>query len=160
MPETKKEDKVNNIPEYGFIGAYFTDLSAEAFKDAKDERDHFFRFLDMLCLISIYQNENLPEEALDRVGTLLNDADLMMALEPHGKLNTRPVSAPVAKRTSLGHPGVCPLARRPGRRHNRPSASPCPCALRGHCLPAARLAQQLAAGEHSRDALHSPDRRR
>ncbi len=90
MPETKKEDKVNNIPEYGFIGAYFTDLSAEAFKDAKDERDHFFRFLDMLCLISIYQNENLPEEALDRVGTLLNDADLMMALEPH---EVKPFSA-------------------------------------------------------------------
>ena len=85
MPETKNEEKINKIPEYGFIGAYFKDLDLDAFKDAQDEREHYFQFIDMLCLISIYQNENLPEEALDRIGTLLNDADLMMALEPHEK---------------------------------------------------------------------------
>ncbi len=71
--------------EYSFTDAYFTDPGEEPFESAKDERETYLRFIDMLCLISVYQNENAPDEAVDRVGTLLRDVDLMKALEPHEK---------------------------------------------------------------------------
>ena len=72
--------------EYGFTDAYFTDPGEEPFASAQEERETYLRFIDMLCMISIYQNENKPEEAVDRVGTLLRDVDLMKALEPHDKV--------------------------------------------------------------------------
>ena len=71
--------------EYGFTDAYFTDPGEEPFENAQEERETYLRFIDMLCMISIYQNENKPDEAVDRVGTLLRDVDLMKALEPHEK---------------------------------------------------------------------------
>ncbi len=86
--EKEAKDVKENITsgrnaDYGFIREYFPDLDDSPYKDAKDEREHYMRFLDMLCMISIYQNEQRPEEALDRVGTLLRDVDLVRALEPH-----------------------------------------------------------------------------
>lgn len=71
--------------EYGFTDAYFTDPGEEPFESAQEERETYLRFIDMLCMISVYQNENKPDEAVDRVGTLLRDVDLMKALEPHEK---------------------------------------------------------------------------
>ncbi len=93
MPNNKETDNTTEsekkasgkIPEYGFIAAYFSNPDEEPYEDARQERETFLRFIDMLCLISVYQNEQFPEEAMDRVGTLLNDVDLMRALEPHEK---------------------------------------------------------------------------
>ena len=64
---------------------YFPGLDTSAFTDKDEEKEYYLRFVDMLCLIQVDINENHPEVAVDRVGSILSDVALMQALEPHKK---------------------------------------------------------------------------
>ena len=65
------------------ITEYFPEISEAPFSGAKEERETLFRFLDMVCLLAVNQNDNAPEEGTDRIGAYFSDEGLMRALEPH-----------------------------------------------------------------------------
>ncbi len=71
------------MSETTIYDAFFPDSQEGPFTSLLEEREAFLRFLNMLCLMATDRNENLPEEAADRVGALLSDQELVMALEPH-----------------------------------------------------------------------------
>ena len=82
MDETIEKNKE---PDYGFIDAYFGDAAQGVFKDDKEESEEYLRFIDLLCMLEIYRNEQEPEMAVSRIGALPGDEELVRALEPHGK---------------------------------------------------------------------------
>lgn len=68
------------------IESYFPTRTDEPFSSAKDERNQFLKFVDMLCVISVWQAEHDQKEAASRVGACVSDADLMYAMEPHERV--------------------------------------------------------------------------
>ncbi len=64
------------------IKEYFGKPDKSPFTDMKQEREAYLKFLDMLCLLSVNQNEKEPERSSDRVGALLSDEVLVQAFEP------------------------------------------------------------------------------
>lgn len=69
----------------GIVKAYFGELSEQPFGDRKEEWQYWQKFLDMLCVTALFIKEQGCEESFHRVGAMLNDEELMKALEPHGK---------------------------------------------------------------------------
>lgn len=66
----------------GIIKAYFGQSTMEPFADAKEEWEVWQRFLDMLCVTLLYIKEEETDKSSFRVGCLLNDQEVMRALEP------------------------------------------------------------------------------
>ena len=62
--------------------AYFPALTEEPYQTREEEREHYLRFLDLLLVLSVFQNEKAPAEAKNRVGVLFPDAELMRSFEP------------------------------------------------------------------------------
>lgn len=67
---------------YGFLELYFPGLDETPFSSGEEQWKAWERFIDMLCMISIVMKEKEQPESLERIGCLLNDAELMKALEP------------------------------------------------------------------------------
>ncbi len=92
------------ILKQGLVAAYFPTKETSAFEDADEEKREYLKFIDMLCLTAIDINDNHPEIALDRVGSLMSDAELIRALEPHisseysGKHEVRMIYASLLRR--------------------------------------------------------------
>jgi len=78
MTEIKK-----NI--YGFMELYFPELEDELFASPREQWNAWERFVDMLCMISLVMKENRQPESLSRIGSLLNDEELIRTLEPVGE---------------------------------------------------------------------------
>ncbi len=68
---------------YEFLEEYENALPRMPMTTASEELSAWFAFLDMLCLIGIYQREQHPEELTDRIGAIPGDIALMGSLEPH-----------------------------------------------------------------------------
>ena len=68
---------------YEFLEEYENALPRMPMTTASEELSTWFAFLDMLCLIGIYQREQHPEELTDRIGAIPGDIALMRSLEPH-----------------------------------------------------------------------------
>lgn len=69
----------------GIVKAYFVECSKVPFADRMEEWQYWQRFLDMLCVTALFLKEQGCEESFQRVGGMLNDEELMKALEPHEK---------------------------------------------------------------------------
>ena len=69
----------------GIVKAYFGECSKVPFADRMEEWQYWQRFLDMLCVTALFLKEQGCEESFQRVGGMLNDEELMKALEPHEK---------------------------------------------------------------------------
>lgn len=78
----KRNEEAKTKDPYEFLETYEKPLSTVRLETKEDERHQWFLFLDMLCLISIYQREERPEELFDRIGAIPGDAALMGSLEP------------------------------------------------------------------------------
>ncbi|MCR5054121.1 MAG: ATP-binding protein [Lachnospiraceae bacterium] len=74
-----KKEEIN----YDFLNEYFPEITEEPFFDPEEEKEYFFRFVDMLCILAVFQNEEAPEDAIDRIGSMLPPDSLISALEPH-----------------------------------------------------------------------------
>ena len=72
---------------YGFINLYFPKLSEEKFETSNQQWSAWERFVDMLCMVSLVMKEETQPESLGRIGCLLNDLELVKALEPAGKVS-------------------------------------------------------------------------
>lgn len=77
-----KETEMEQDP-YEFLELYEKALPLMPVTTAEEELLAWFSFLDMLCLIGIYQREEHPEELVDRIGAYPGDVSLMLSLEPH-----------------------------------------------------------------------------
>ena len=75
MTEVKKDI-------YGFMELYFPKLKEEPYVSSKEQWSTWERFVDMLCMISLVMKENRQPESLLRIGSLLNDEELVRTLEP------------------------------------------------------------------------------
>lgn len=69
--------------DYDFLLPYEERLSDCSCRDDRETVSALLQFLDMLCLVSVYRNDELPDEALCRVGSLLSGTELVRAIEPH-----------------------------------------------------------------------------
>lgn len=67
---------------YDFMELYFPELEREPFVSSKEQWGAWERFVDMLCMISLVMKENRRPESLSRIGSLLNDEELVRTLEP------------------------------------------------------------------------------
>lgn len=74
-------------PNYEFIQTFFHGMTEEPYQSIEEERTYYFRFLDLLCMVAVYQNDEVPLEAVNRIGALLPDVDLIRALEPWKREN-------------------------------------------------------------------------
>ncbi len=70
----------------GIVKAYFGECSKMPFADRAEEWWYWQRFLDMLCVTAMFLKEQGREASLQRVGGMLNDEELMKALEPHEEI--------------------------------------------------------------------------
>lgn len=71
---------------YGFINLYFPKLTEEDFESPEQQWEAWERFVDMLCMVSLVMKEETQPESLQRIGCLLNDVELVRALEPSEKV--------------------------------------------------------------------------
>lgn len=78
MQETNQE-------VYGFLEVYFPELTAEPFTDEREQWEAWERFVDMLCMIALLIKEKSQPESFSRIGCLLDDEELIKALEPRPK---------------------------------------------------------------------------
>lgn len=67
------------------IKSYFPTKTDAPFPSAKEEREQFLTFVDLLCILSVQQAEHNRKHSASRVGALLSNEDLMYAIEPHDK---------------------------------------------------------------------------
>ncbi len=67
---------------YGFVDSYGKRMAVLSDSGGGSLRRAWLTFLDMLCLLCVYQSSERPMEAVDRVGCLFSDVDLVRALEP------------------------------------------------------------------------------
>lgn len=80
MSEQETESKQD---PYEFLEFYEQALPHMPVTTAEEELLAWLSFVDMLCLIGIYQREEHPEELVDRIGAIPGDVSLMLSLEPH-----------------------------------------------------------------------------
>ena len=83
--EDREEDAEEEIDFEGLILRYFGEIDDVPFENKDEEWRDWSRFVDLLCAIMLMQKEANPPQSLDRIGSLLNDAELAMALEPREK---------------------------------------------------------------------------
>ncbi len=82
--KTESKQEIEQDP-YAFLDEYVNTLPKMPMTTANEELSVWFSFVDMLCLIGIYQREEHPEELIDRVGAIPGDVALMLSLEPHNE---------------------------------------------------------------------------
>lgn len=70
---------------YGFIELYFPEQKEEPFVSQKEQWCAWERFIDLLCMLSLVMKEHKQPESLSRIGCLLEDEELIKALEPRPK---------------------------------------------------------------------------
>lgn len=80
--EAFDEDEDSEVDAFDEAADEDEDSEVEAFDGAEEEWQAWSRFVDLLCAILLMQKEAKPSQALNRVGCLLTDEELMLALEP------------------------------------------------------------------------------
>ena len=75
-------EEEKQIQDYGFIQTFFPGMTEEPYQSIAEESAYYLRFLDLLCMVAVYQNDQVPLEAVNRIGALMPDEELVRALEP------------------------------------------------------------------------------
>lgn len=73
--------------KYDFIELYFRDLNEEPFRNSEEQWKAWEEFIDMLSMIALVNKEEENGDCLDKIGSLLNDVELIRAIEPHEKIS-------------------------------------------------------------------------
>lgn len=103
---------------YGFITCYFSEINEEPFHTEKEQWNTWERFVDLLCMITLVMKEQKRPESLSRIGCLLEDEELVRAIEPKEEMpfpckhQVRTIFAALLKkeRASLNNTKSLPLS--------------------------------------------------
>ena len=77
------KETVTEQDVYGFLEEYEEALPRMPITTGAEELHAWLSFVDMLCLVAIFQREQRVEELVDRVAAIPGDVALMRSLEPH-----------------------------------------------------------------------------